>query len=212
MPRPSAKLYASVQLIQIARDSVRASQTNTLSAITGIAFSAFTLEAIVNELLDRIRDSSMNTGDAEIAKISAVAHAAGLYEQRGGTEQRIRVLMAALVGADPSTPPHWYLEYKLLIQVRNFIVHTRPESRSQGNDGDWPVHRILKELANRKIVRVPRTPEFSAAMNELQNYNVAKWAFDTMIRTVQELVALFPATFRDRHELDKYYGASNLDL
>lgn len=210
MPRQSAKLYASVQLIQIARDGVRASEVDTLAAIAGIVFSALALEAIVNELLDRVRDPVKGSSIGPVARLLAVARAAGLYERHTAVEGKIQIMAAALNGSEVSSGSQPFQDCNLLIQIRNHIVHTRPETREQSEDGTWPMHKILQRLVARKILRTPT--QVSATIYELQNYAVAKWAFETMVATIQELVALFPLDFRRDEDLEVFYGVANLAL
>ena len=212
MPRQSAKLYASVQLTQIARDGVRASEVDTLAAITGIVFSALALEAIVNELVDRVRDPVKGSLIGPVARLLAVARAAGLYERRTAVEGKIQIMVAALSDSEVSSGSQPFQDCNLLIQIRNHIVHTRPESRDQSEDGTWPIHKILQRLVARKILQTPNSTQVSATINELQNYAVAKWAFETMVATIQELVALFPLDFRRDEDLEIFYGVANLAL
>lgn len=56
MTEEYATVYTSVQLLQIAREGVCMSGQNTLQAIVGVVFSAFALEAVVNQLVDHMRD------------------------------------------------------------------------------------------------------------------------------------------------------------
>lgn len=212
MPRRSAKHYTSVQVIQLARDNVRAAEVNTLAAIAGILFSALSLEAIVNELLDRVRDPYRPEFTSELTRVRSICDAAGLNERTTSIETKILVLAVALGAPDNPMGRQPYQDFRLLIQIRNFLVHLRPDTRDQGDDGVWNSHKILNHLAQRGVITVPVSSAPTMTINELQSYRVACWAFEAMLSTVEDLVGLFPKEFAESENLAYSYGRKNLGL
>jgi hypothetical protein len=212
MPRQSAKHYTSVQLIQLARDNVRAAEVNTLPAIAGIVFSALSLEAIVNEMLDRVRDPWRPESAVDLIRVRSICDAAGLNERMTSIETKVAVLAVALGAQDNPMGRQPYQDFRLLIQIRNFLVHLRPDIRDQGDDGVWNSHKILLRLAERGVIAMPLLSRPTMTINELQSASVARWAFETMVSTVQDLLGLFPVAFAEAEQLGCSYGRDNLDL
>jgi len=208
----SAKLYSSGHLLQIARDNVRASQADTLPSIVAIVFSALSLEAIVNELLEIVREPMHTLSRHELATAAALAEAAGLYTRQATIEAKILGLVSSLSGTKVTSGGQPYQDCGLLVTVRNLIVHSRPETRIEDEDGIWPAPKVVKRLVERRVLAAPDVVAVGATIGDLQNYAVARWSFETMVATVQAIIESFPRTVRANENLDAFYGRENLDL
>jgi hypothetical protein len=212
MKERTATLYSAAILLQIARDGVRESEHNPLASTVGIVFSALSLEAIVNELLELIGDSHHRVADEVIDRVFAVTNAAGLYSRQAGIENKIHVLYSSLTGLSVAKGQQPYQDLSLLIKVRNFIVHSRPEIISTEEDGTWKRHQLVRALVSRGVLRADHDNSIQGALGDLQTQVVARWAYDAMVEVVQAMIASFPSTFRDQANLDAFYGHQNLAL
>ena len=76
-----------------------------------------------------------------------------------------------------------YQDFKILVSIRNHIIHFRPE--------DAPVKK-LRHLAERKITLIPPDDARYSWSLQLQSTEGVRWAINTIAKMVSGLTVMFP--------------------
>jgi hypothetical protein len=121
-----ATFLSSNQLAWIAGKAARAAGSEPDQAIVAVFFSCAYVEAVLNELLHHVRDRD----DDPYPYILQVAKAAGLYERSASLERKLRVLCLAATHGPAPFDRKPLQDFDLLIELRNWVTHLRPEELS----------------------------------------------------------------------------------
>src|SRR5262245_42574726 len=125
-------------------------------ALVAVVFSAMSVEAFINEVVlmaSKVREEHTEKYEA----IKAFDLLAGeLEKKRCSTEAKLKAYVLALTGqpVESGRPP--YQDFALLMELRNALVHNRPEEFGPFEVGDMlsPVKPsdILKQLRGKNIL------------------------------------------------------------
>jgi len=182
-------------LLHIAREARDRSEGSAAQAIVAITFAAIGLEAFVNEIIERVAVDQLETESSELARLRALIGACGLSSRTASLATKIEVTYAALTDHPIARGDQPYQDFELLTEVRNFVVHDRPESISFSSTGgrEGPPHRVVRRLASRGVIPLPNEVEVSqGAWSSLADPRVARWAFDAALAMATFLAEAFP--------------------
>ena len=184
-PPLQALFLASNQLSEIARKAAGESRVDHQASLIAILFSAAWLEAGINEAIQDVLGGRMRDDTARIQAVRLAARAAGLDERFVSLDRKLRVLCAAATGEELDETAEPWSGIGVLVQLRNWMVHLRPELLNvrQGEDHEssslvsTQVHQIVSSLVKVGAIKeVPRgfmVPVTTAA----QLPGVGEWAY-----------------------------------
>jgi hypothetical protein len=183
-------------LLHIALEARDASAGSAGQAIVAITFSAIGLEAFVNEIIERVSaDVPDGERQAEVARLRGMIEACDLAARTTGLATKVQVIRAALTGSPFPRGEQPYQDFDLLLAVRNFVVHDRPElvaTNDAGGRAGAPV-RVVQRLVARQVITSPEESEIVyGAWSSLADQRVAFWAFSTAVGIAQSLAQAFP--------------------
>ncbi len=164
-------------------------------AITAVVFSAVALEAFINEL----PEFAMAVPVAKPPVVEAFAALAGEVERSHGSIELKFLLASALLAGrayDRGTQP--YQDFKLLVDLRNELVHYKPRDKVQLRSGDdagsaFAVvpRNLVRRLASRKLIDAAMV-ERASFLGLLGTPVVAAWACNAAVAMVRSVVAMLP--------------------
>jgi hypothetical protein len=175
---------ASNQLAEIARSAASGSADGKRSELVAILFAAAWFEGSINEAIHDLLTGHYHESD-RIKAISIAAQAAGLDDRYARVERKLRVLCAAATGQtldEKSEPWHTVL---LLFQLRNWIVHLRPEIMEvrEGREDEpsslvsTQVHRFVQALRDVGAIKEIPTGRMVPIAMAVQMPGVGAWAY-----------------------------------
>jgi len=204
-PRKPQKIkgmsYTSGKHLNLARSACKRAEENSSESIVGIIFSAMAIETFLNEVIEQGSGlQHILISKAEKERIQTMTSVLGkLEEQRVSLRAKIEMAHFILKGKSLDTGGLPYQDFSLLIDLRNALVHKRPETFETALPLDLSVtikpHPLVNRLAKRKIIPLP--PKRSAPQWEtyISVPEVAVWAHNLAIDMVKFMVNLF----RDAH-------------
>jgi hypothetical protein len=181
-PRMKARFLGSNLLAHVAKEAVAAAPTKPNQSLVAIIFSCAFVEALVNDYLDELRDSV----DEGLQTIKHVADAAEL-NGRISLRRKIQVLRAAAKGEPAPFGSGPLQRFGLLIDMRNWLVHMRPELvdlvENPHETGHVMVnaddHKIVKQLVGFKVIQQPPGNRMSTVSQALFTPEAAAWSYRT---------------------------------
>lgn len=206
-------------LFDVARDAYERSSLvppenkHDFAALTAIAFSAFSLEAFINEA--GLLASLAQTNPPSVAAFGTMLEE--VEESRGSTEIKFMLARFAFTGTPYNAGQRPFQDFSLLMKVRNALVHLKPRLETVGrvqrkiDPSIWadfeklraelereplfkeaqPKASIIDQLPNKilrdvkKGVRVNWTVRVSTKV-------AAGWACNTAADMVQDFIKLVP--------------------
>lgn len=204
-PPTHVHFLASEQLKQIAGKAANASESDSDSCLVAILFSAAWFEASLNEAILDLFERGMreNAGD-HVEHVRVTAKAAGIDDKYAKLDRKIRVLCAAATKQPlPDTAEPWVSVF-LLFQLRNWIMHLRPELLSvrEGTDHEpsslvsTQVHDFV--LALHKVGAIKEIPQgrMVPVTHASQLPGVGQWAYRTAYAGLRSIDAWLPQRYR----------------
>jgi hypothetical protein len=84
-----------------------------------------------------------------------------------------------------------FKDFRLLIKLRNNIVHLKPERMKIKSEGKWEYKypNYLKELEKRKLLKKDAR---SSWVNRIRTLEMAKWACRTALNITHSIIDAFP--------------------
>ena len=181
----------------VAWNSIAASDNDPHQSLVGVLFSCAWIESVINELLLAL--ASDKTGDSRIA---ALAKAADLYDQKAPLRRKLSVLGAAATGREIDFGRVPLQDFGLLMDLRNWIVHLRPETvKVKPNPSETGTslineeyHTLINRLAERGVIPKP-DPNFlySVVTTAAAAPNVAAWSYRTAYELLEEVSKWLPS-------------------
>jgi len=184
------------ELFWVAANAVKAAPTDGSQSLVAIMFSCAFVEGAVNELLFQVEEAEQDP----LAKLRPLAKAAGLYDRTSSISRKLAVLGAAATGREAGFGTQPLQDFDLLIELRNWLVHLRPEPltlrANPSGEGTAMIneeyHKLIERLADRKIIEVPGAYLLSVT-SAAQLPGVAPWSLRTAVATLRELARWIPA-------------------
>jgi hypothetical protein len=169
-------------------DSVTAGSRPT-DAILAIVMAAAAAEAFINEfaaLVPRLYDL---IDDPPIALATCTEVLLDLEESRVPVTTKYLVASQALAGKSFNTGAAPYQDFKLLIDLRNSIMHIKPAFSGESNLGQ----RCADVLGQRGIA-IAHTGQGSLSwFHRLMTPGVAEWAHDAALKMILAFMARVPS-------------------
>jgi len=159
-------------------------------ALVSVVFAAVSLEAFLNELIELAQDFA-NYQNA-LPSISAFAQ---LMPQLSRLPIVLRFQMAhwMLTGGPYDTNSQSFQALTLLFQIRNDLLHFKPDPLTEGGEPK-PTHTTLGKLLSKHILNDSLAPESNRSwIQEVGTKAVAEWACNAASLVAAELVSKLPA-------------------
>ena len=189
--------YTSGKHLSLARSACKRAEENSSESIVGIIFSAMAIETFLNEVIEQGSGlQHIVTSKAEKERIQTMASVLGeLEKQRVSVRVKIEMAHFILKGKSLDKGSLPYQDFALLTDLRNALIHKKPETFATALPLDLSVtiepHPLVKSLADRKLIPLP--PKRSAPQWEtyISVPEVAVWAHNLAIDMVKLIVTLF---------------------
>lgn len=168
-------------------------------ATTAILMAAISTEAFINELMEVVEidsDSPLLISTPHSPRLLAFAKVLREIEESHGT-LTLKYLMASQILSgvmfDKSSSP--FQDFRLLVSVRNDIVHLKPKDKF-ADDPNVPLSvtppKYIASMQQRGIAR-PQNPGVNMSwFNILQCDETARWACDSALRIIAAVLNFFP--------------------
>jgi hypothetical protein len=175
------RYFYAGHLFKIAKRAAASSIKDPDFSIISIMFSVSALEAFINESVELAR--IVPTAERQKAVQSYVAVMSELEERREALLIKFHMAMLVFSGSTWDEGAQPFQDFKLLVTVRNHIVHMKadrwdskltrrgPEPRSLGQ---YP--KFIAALQQRNVVGKPLSRTWLALVNDKR---VARWACET---------------------------------
>jgi hypothetical protein len=178
-------------LFALARRACDRAKQNEQEALVAVVFSALAIEGFVNHM---ILMGSYLSEDPPHEEIRALASIMKDIEDQKGTSLGLKIQMAFYIltrrGLDCGSLP--YQDFSLLVDLRNQLVHSRPEKVEWPPRTDWEPHRLVQRLVLRKVMPKPpggQAPQFQAVVCR---YDIARWAYNVGVEMMNFLTDAVP--------------------
>lgn len=187
-------LFHSGNIFTVARRAHERSRSDDSEAMPAIVLSTVALECFVNETIYRV---SNGYGREPIEVYSKAANWLELIEsKRSGTLEKIEAIYLAFQGTKIDRGAQPYQDLSLLYQLRNELVHRKPEDFGNWNPNDheqeYKPHKFVSALALKGVIELP-SPKMPPVWGQfVLNEKTAKWAFNTAVAAAHLLANLFP--------------------
>ncbi|MDD3603649.1 MAG: hypothetical protein PHD86_00485 [Kiritimatiellae bacterium] len=183
--------YTAGQLISLAHDACTRAEEVYPESITAIVLASLAVEAFVNELTHNMQHPITHKHPANLDTLGHLIK--DLDTNRGNLNNKVDVIYYFLTNKKPPRGDSVYQNFTALIELRNKLVHSRPNRYSTADD---PIHNdpgFMKLLFDQSIV------DRSAAKTEyswhtlIQHPKVAKWAYSSAVNLIKDIWNLLPA-------------------
>lgn len=161
-------------------------------ALVSIVFAAVSLEAFLNELIGLAQDFA-EYEDAPPVTSAFSRLMSELDKMHSSIELRIQMAHWLLVGRSYDTDSQPYQDFRLLFQIRNDLVHFKPEPLTE-RGGPKSTPSSVKGLRSKNILNDSSAPECNRSwMHVIGTKAVAEWACNAVSRFAGDLVSRLPA-------------------
>lgn len=187
-------LYQAGHIFLVAKRAYERSKEEWSEAMPSIILSTIALECFVNESVERLSHKIFQEPDKAF---SVAAHWLEFVEsKKGSTLEKIEALHLAFAGTKLDRGSQPFQDLNLLYQLRNELVHRKPEAFGSWDPGDkerqYEPHKFVRELARRGIVPLP-SPEMPPVWSQyILNEQTAKWAFNSAVSGVRFAAGAIP--------------------
>lgn len=182
--------YMSRELFKLAQKARLRSQTDSSEAVTAIVLSALALEAFFNDFVHFV--SWFSDGREEELFGTFAITMRECEDSRIQLTTKVRVAYNLLTGSEIQKGAKPYQDFKLLVDIRNALVHKRPEKSRIEIQEDCVEYTsdsaIVSKLANNRVFLSPGPERPSSLVHCLQAPSAADWAIDT-VETIADLLA-----------------------
>ena len=189
-------VFASAELFHVARVLALEAQTDPVKAIAAVPMAAAAIEAYLNDLAHWTRHISRPQSEewyfAELYEYAEEARRPALH--------RAELVSRVFGRKRPDLGSPLWQNLALLFQVRDAMMHKRPETWSSDESKPMPTERIGSELLRKKIATRPdplSSNERAVPLAQIvAQPSVARWAFNTAVDAWQEIMHLLPKSIK----------------
>jgi hypothetical protein len=159
-------------------------------ALVSVVFAAVSLEAFLNELIELAQDFA----DYQNAPPITSAFAQLMSQlRRLSIVQRFNMAHWMITGGPYDTNSQPFQALTLLFQVRNDLVHFKPDPLTEEGEPK-PTHTTLEKLRSKHILNDSSAPESDRSwIQEVGTKAVAEWACNATSLVAADLVSKLPA-------------------
>lgn len=185
-------LDSSGSFLSVSRRAAEATTRDPSQAVVTVIFAITSVEALVNGVLERAARSN-SVEDPAIARLVNLVRALRANESRMPLVAKIGLIRSALVDEAPDWQAAPLDDFRLLIQVRNALIHARPE-RVGFTSAEHRLDRVARRLAERRVVTL-EPGVIHSLMSVIRTQAVADWAYLTAEQTFRYLAATMPGVY-----------------
>lgn len=184
----------------LAKKACLRAQVEPEESLTAILLSAVSFECFLNEFESIADDLIGPTDSSQLQLLRDIL--SDLEKGKAHIRTKVKAIhfFITLQRLDFGQPP--YQDLLILIEIRNALVHRKPEKFEIeiNNPGKkYEPHRLVKFLADRKIIKRPPNSNPSLFSEILMKPEVAKWAYDTAALVIKDICIKIPKSrFADR--------------
>jgi hypothetical protein len=159
-----------------------------------IILSTVALECFVNETVERL--SYKNYRQPGVNLSVAASWLEFVESKKGNTLEKLEAFHLAFKGEKADRGGLPYQDLALLYQLRNELVHRKPEPFGDWDPNDkikeYEPHRFVRLLSQRGIVTKPPGNSPPIWSQFVLQDKTAKWAFNTAVSGVRYLQSMLP--------------------
>lgn len=161
-------------------------------ALVSVVFAAVSLEAFLNELVELAEDFA-SYEDPQPITCAFAELMSSLDTLHSSIELRFQMAHWLLTGGSYNTGSQPYQDFKLLFQIRNDLVHFKPDPLTE--DGQTkPIPTTLERLRARNVLNDSIAPEHNRSwMHVVGTKAVAEWACNAASLVAADFVSKLPA-------------------
>lgn len=187
-----ATLFVADELLRLAKEACKRSESDPSEAIVAVVLSAVSIEAFLNDMVEFASAySDMDGEPEEVAAFASILK--DLESQRAQIRLRVQIGYYIFEKKKLNKGELPYQDFHLLMDLRNALVHKKPEKWTwSGDDQEYEPHRLVKRLADRKVIRQApsdKPPEFFFLVCSSA---VARWSYNVAVDMVQFLADCVP--------------------
>lgn len=193
-------------------------------ALVSLVFSVASLEAFFNELPELLADPPELFNQLPPEIIAMTDGIRNIESDKGSVEQKFKLAFEKLSGHECDKGASPYQDLSSLIEVRNGLVHMKPDKFSGQAEGGGTLAmgaspRIISRLRSKGILA---DAEMTLPVNhdagvqtlvqvplpwhdQISTYKAAKWACNTAADVVNNILAIFP-DIPHKHNLMNTYS------
>jgi hypothetical protein len=182
-------------MFELAKKAYYRSQHDQQESLNGILLSALAFECFMNEFEDIAQDC---IGQKDLHRLQTLRDIIADLE-KGNAHLRIKIqaihyfltLRKLSFGRAP------YQDLSILIDIRNTLVHRKPEKFEWDIDNpekEYDPHRFVKFLADRQVIKRPPKMHPGTWSLYVIRSEVAKWAYDTAVAVIKDIAIVIPAS------------------
>ncbi len=179
----SSTVYHSGHLLTLARKAYERSLSQSSDAMTSIMLSAVSFECHLNELAERL---SIDIFTEPSDTLSRLRDTLGLLaESRASVTTRFDAVHLALCGRQIDRGASLFQDLKLLYQLRNALVHRRPEKfewELVGPTRTYEPHQLVKQFVQRHVIPEPHPSAPPSWSQYVLVPETARWGYNTVVR------------------------------
>lgn len=193
--KPSANQiwsYNSLHLMGLAQKSFDRVDDSTSESQIVIILATMALEAFINELqhsaevLLKLKKSDPVEMVARLLGEGEKEHASPLF--------KIQIAYAAMTGKPADTGSQPFQDLKLLFQLRNLLVHAKPDPLDMiGGDNPPALPQMVRKFVSRALITQPKGKSRSSWQHYVIVPDVAKWAYNSVVRAQKWLSKAAPS-------------------
>jgi len=184
MPQPAGKVYHSGHLLFLARKCYeRITVGHESESQIVIILAAVALEGFLNDLEHHGDWVTTLQGSPVASNLARVLSEA----ERGRASSLLKIDLAHLVltGTLPDKGSQRYQDIQLLFNVRNRLVHAKPEVLQYAEAGEQPEYPdIVKRFVSRGVIPLPTNPSIGWTEYVLVP-PVAAWSYNTVVEAMK---------------------------
>lgn len=188
-------LYHHGHILFLAKKAYERSVDDHSESFVSIALSAMALECYVNDFTHQSSSSIFSQNEKSISDLTYILSA--LENAKSSLIAKIEAIIFLLTGAEMDKGGAIHQELAMLMKLRNELVHRKPESLGSWNfdnvEKEYEPHRYVKFFYDRGIIEKPlggNPPTWSQYLN---NSDVARWAYNLVVRTIEHIVFILPS-------------------
>lgn len=169
----------AVEAYRRARDRDAAKDIIHRNALVAVVFAAISIEAFVNQIIVNVQfGRSVGRGDVVV-----LARILELLARDAPVARKYEIIHLILTGDACAKGERPYQDLDVLITLRNWIVHMKPEPLNAMD--------VTKHLENLQVLKPKRESVIESQLSRIGTVAVARWACNTAADVTQAIAALF---------------------
>ena len=201
-------LYHHGHLLLLAKNAYDRCLDYPYEASVSIMLSVITLECYVNELQCRIDAFLIHESNDTLKDLSF--HLNEYEKNRNSLISKLELILYCLKKEKFDRGSRHFQDIRMLINIRNALVHRKPESTSKlGSNAEesYSLHPFTKFLVDRGLIEKPHEKILPVWSQYLNSPKVAAWAYNTVVDSIISTVSMLPESttkkieeFTTKHE------------